>query len=94
MKLLKIVFIFSFIQLFNFSVVGQEALVDTALAEQYFAKGDEFYDSMDLKLSNDYYQKAADIFKNIALIDDDKKMWERYVQYSCRRVHDGVQSWG
>ena len=65
--------------LFVSQIFGQNISADTTFAKQYYALGDKYYDNSNLDSSSVFYQKAADIYKQIAITNNDTLMWEKYV---------------
>ncbi len=65
--------------------VAQHTLLDTTLAKKYYELGDKYYSSQDLDSSNIYYQKAADVFKQIAKQNNDNLMWAKHARRRQKR---------
>ena len=80
MKILKTLSFSIILLLSTFTSLGQTAMQDTVLAKAYYKLGDKHYDNNNLDSSNYYYQKTADIYKNIAQKNNDKLMWAKYIK--------------
>jgi CHAT domain-containing protein/Tfp pilus assembly protein PilF len=67
--------------LFTFhSSLSQDITTDTIMAIQYRAVGDSLYYEWDLAGSTEFYHKAADIYKTLALKTNDPVMHELYTR--------------
>ncbi|MCF6367194.1 MAG: CHAT domain-containing protein [Bacteroidales bacterium] len=75
-KIVLPVFIFIFIS----SSTNAQNYSDTVSAEQYYALGDKYYKLQKLDSSNIFYQKAADIYKQTAVKNNDTLKWLEYVK--------------
>jgi len=73
--LFSAVFGFAFLQ-----TLAQEIPADVTLAKNCYAFGDAFYSRQLTDNSTFYYQKAADIYKQIAIESGDTVMWENHVR--------------
>ena len=62
------------------TINAQINTADTTLAKNYYLLGDKYYSTQDIDSSNIYYQKAADVCREIAAENNDTLMWAKYVE--------------
>ena len=67
------------ITLFFATQIFAQNYTDTTLAKQYYELGTKYYNEWNLDSSIIFYQKAADIYKQIAEENNDTLMWEKHV---------------
>ncbi len=80
MKVLKFILIFSITQILFGNIKAQNITENIILAKKYYALGDKYYSKNKLDSSNIFYQKSADIYKQIAEENNDTLKWEKYVR--------------
>ncbi len=59
---------------------AQNITTDTTLAKQYYALGDKYYYESNIDSSTFYYQKAADVYKKVAQVNNDTLMWAKHIR--------------
>ncbi len=53
---------------------------DTVIAGKYLTIGDIFYNKKQIDSSTFFYQKAGDIYKNLAVDNNDNLMWKKHIK--------------
>jgi tetratricopeptide (TPR) repeat protein len=79
LKTLRIISITSIMLIMVQISFSQNTIADTIVAKEYFALGDKYY-GQNTDSSTFYYQKAADIYKQIAEKNKDTLMWQKHIR--------------